>query len=135
MRTTDDKAMEDALEQINEGMFDRMKAKSAGRQAVRAVGGKTGVGGLVQKGKQGIIKGLGGQLTRQAQDQAGKENIAQSSAQVNTLTAQYMQQIQQIASAYKTDIGKLNIDVSMIDDKAAKEIVKLIMAYVPPTGE
>ena len=132
MRDTDDRLMEEALEQMNEGLFDRAKAKRAGQQAVKAAGGKTGLGGLVQKGKQGIIKGLGGQLNRADQKQAGVDNIAQSSGRVNAITASYMQQIQKIAQKYGADIQKLGVDPSMIDDKAARDIVKMIMAYQPP---
>lgn len=134
MTDRDDKLMEEAYDNLNEGWRERMSAKSAGRQAVRDAGGKTGLSGLVQKGKQGIIKGLGGELSRSDVKQQGADNIAQSGGQVNAITASYMQQIQKIANNYKADIGKLNVDVSMIDDKDARQIVKLIMAYVPPNG-
>ena len=132
MINKDDKMLGEAYGQMNEGIFDRAGAKKAGRQAVRDAGGKTGIGGLIQKGKQAAIKGLGGQVTSADKKQASSENIAQSRAQVNAITTSYMQKIQQIAQAYGVDIQKLGVDVSMIEDAKAREIVKLIMAYTPP---
>jgi hypothetical protein len=129
MRDKDDRLMEEALEQMQEGIFDRMGARKAGREAVRAGGGKTGIGGMIQKGKQAAIKGLGGQVTSADRKQASADNIAQSKGQVNALTASYMNKIQKIAQQYGNDIAKLGVDVSMIEDAQAREIVKAILAY------
>lgn len=132
MRDTDDRMLEESYDKINEGIFDRMGAKRAGREAVRAAGGKTGLGGLAQKAKRGVIKGLGGELSRKEKQKIDAESIARSKGQVNALTASYMQKIQEIAQKYGADVQKLGVDLSMIDDKAAREIVRLIMAYQPP---
>lgn len=127
--------MGEAYEQINEGIFDRMKANSAGRQAVRDAGGKTGIGGMIQRGKHGIIKGLGGQLKSGEQKQMNAQSMARSQAQVNNITATYMTQIKKIAENMATDLKKLNVDPSLIEDDAAREIVKLIFDYQPPQSE
>lgn len=132
MRDTDDRMLEESYDKINEGIFDRMGASKAGREAVRAAGGKTGLGGLAQKAKRGVIQGLGGELSRKEKRQVGAEGIAKSKGQVNALTASYMMKIQKIAQQYGADVQKLGVDLSMIDDKAARDIVRMIMAYQPP---
>jgi hypothetical protein len=131
----DDKLLGEAYDQVSEGMFDRLSARRAGNQAVKAAGGKTGISGAIQNAKHGIIKGLGGTLNRKDANQSRKDNIARSRGQVNAITARYMEQIKDIANRYSTDITKLGVDISMIDDDAAREIVRLIMKYNPPQEE
>ncbi len=54
----DDRLLGEAYEEMNEGFMDQIKARRAGKQAFGDAGGKSGIGGLMQKGKRGIINKL-----------------------------------------------------------------------------
>jgi hypothetical protein len=120
MRTNDELIME---QMYTEGLFDRMKAKHAGRVAERGAGA-----GFKAKALGGIGKATTGSAGKfQKTLDAGTE--AKNTAQIEAITSAYMGKLTSIANKYANDIKKLGIDVSMIDDDAARKIIIGLLKY------
>ena len=121
----DDKLLSEAFDdvgQIDEGMFDRLRGKSAGNTAYKAAGGKTGLSGLAQKAKHGAIRGMGGTINRKEQQVIDKATGASNAANVTEVVAQHVLRIQ-------ADLNKMNIDLSMIEDDQLRKAVQGIMEF------
>ena len=125
MSDRDDRLMTEAYDQVNEGIFDRMKAKSAGKDAYKAAGGKTGMAGLGQKARAGIANVVGGQLNSKEKTQMAGAKTAQQFAQLNALVAGYAQKIQ-------ADLQKINVDANGIEDDALRTAIQTIINYKAP---
>lgn len=106
MRNEDDRLLGEAYEQMNEGLFDRMGAKKAGREAFKQAGGKTGLAGLGQRAKHGIIKGLGGQVKSGELKAIDKANVARSTAGADAIVNAYKPKFKALFDQFKMDLGK-----------------------------
>jgi len=129
MITRDDRLLSEAYDdvgQVDEGMFDRMKGRSAGKQAYKDAGGKTGLAGVGQKLKRGAITALGGNVKAGETKQIKAAQNASNAANVAEVAAQHVQKIQ-------ADLNKMQIDLSNIQDDSLRKAIQGIMNYVPTT--
>ena len=121
MRSKDELIMEEVYE---EGIFSQMSAKRQGRKAEREAGGTLGL-----KAKQGLANATGLKMSSKDQTRANTASIAKSSAQINHLTSIYLPKLKKLADRFSTDISKMNVDISMITDDSAREILSALMKY------
>lgn len=124
MRTNDELLME--------GIFDRMRAKSAGRKAERDAGVTLGTKAL-GAGSKFLNKATGGNIagSSKLQKTLDKGSVAKSSAQVANISTAYMQKLKAIADKFAVDIKRLNVDPSMIEDDAVRQILQSLLKYTP----
>lgn len=121
MRNRDEKILEETYEKMSEGILDRIKAGGAQRQAVRDAGGG-GIGGLVNKGKQGLIKKLGGNIS----SQDNQRNMQMGKAKADALAASYMAKIDELANEFWTSLEQTGVDSTMLTDPRAKEVFRAL---------
>lgn len=114
MRDKDDRLMEEALEQMQEGIFDRMRAskgtigKGLGSKAVSGIG--KGISKLAGQGDSRMAQAAR-QAGQAAQDigSAGQMDVQEQKAQ--QLMEIYKQKIDKLYAEIQADAGKLGIDL------------------------
>jgi len=121
MRDKDDRLMEEAFDEIQEGILDRMKGGFASTKAGFDAAGGIGKG-LMGRGKRGIIQGLGGNLNTKDRNQ----NMAEQKAKANALIASYAKKLKELAVEANVALEKLQVDGSMIEDRIAVDAIKLL---------
>lgn len=131
MSDRDDKMLEEAYDNIQEGMFDRAAANKAGKQAFKDAGGKTGLGGLVQRGAQYVADKAGYSASPELQAAQDAQGGAKTAAQVEALAQRYLVDVQKIAANLQKDMGKLGIkDLSSLSktDTRSFNLFRAILA-------
>ena len=104
MRDTDQILLEEAMNQVEEGMFDRMKAKSGTRMASmgnKALGGISKMAGDTRLGK------AAGELQQQGQEDVREQRAAQ-------LMASSAQKVERLLQEFWADAKKLGLDMEQL---------------------
>jgi hypothetical protein len=104
MRDKDQILLEKAFDQVEEGIFDRMKAKSGTRLASlgnKALGGIAKVAGDTRLGR------TAGNLQQQGNMDVEEQRAGQ-------LTANLSQKLESLYNEFKTDAQKIGIDVEKL---------------------
>jgi len=110
-RPVDDKKMWDAYARpktvIEEGIWDRMKARGAGAKSL-------GVGGMAKKyAQKGASKALGAMgATNAAQELSGKAATAGLDAKTLSLITSYITKIEKTINSLNNDMSKLGLDAN-----------------------
>lgn len=108
MNDKDQKLLEEAYAQIEEGFWDRMKAKSGTRMANL---GNKALGGIAKMaGQDSRVGQMAGQL-----QQAGQADVEEKRA--SQLTASLAQKLDKMYNEFKNDATKIGINI----DKLAQE--------------
>lgn len=141
MSTRDNDLINEAYQQVEEGIYDRLRArgaqaigtmKGAGQRiagaAQQAYGrGASAVGSVLDKGAQSLgYQGGGNVLTKygQAQQQVGAKQV--QAGQAASEAAKYDSYIQNAAQGLVTDLQKLNMPVD--DSNALLKDIKTVLA-------
>ncbi len=104
MRDKDQILLEEAFTQVEEGFWDRMKAKSGTRLAnlgTKALGGISKVAGDSRLGR------TAGELQQQGQMDVEEKRAAQ-------LTANFAQKLDSLYADFKKDAGKVGVDLEKL---------------------
>lgn len=98
---------DDNIKALNEGLWDRTKARAAG-----AVGAVKGIGQQIAGGVKGAVAGASGNVAGAAQAaQQGKQGaVSGQVAKINSYKATAQQKIQKLSNEIFSDLGKLGID-------------------------
>ena len=128
MKDSDDKLLEEAYSEIQEGFWDQRAAKKAGKQGYKDAGGKTGLGGLAQKAGQAIGRKVGMQVSPEREAQAQAQQDAQAQGQVSQLANGYMDRIFGILDKLTKDMDDLGIkNIEQVKDERIKYWLKGIL--------
>lgn len=101
MRDKDDKLMEEAFDQIQEGIFDRMKARGG------TIGQKLGAKALSGLGKVAGDTRMGQALTQAGE--AGKMDVQEQRA--SQLMTVYKQKLDKLYADMENDANKVGVDI------------------------
>lgn len=99
MASKDDKLMEEAYDQVNEGMFRRSDAKSGTRLA-----------GLGAKALSGLGKVVPGQIGDAISKQASQNQGGVDAQRLSQLVSLYVQDIEKLMAKMEDDVEKLGMD-------------------------
>lgn len=99
---------DDNINALNEGLWDRTKARAAG-----AVGAVKGIGNQVAGGVKGAIAGATGNVAgATAAAQQGRQGaVSGQVAKINSYKATAQEKIKKLTNEIFSDLGKLGIDV------------------------
>lgn len=99
---------DDNINAINEGLWDRTKARAAG-----AVGAVKGIGQQIAGGVKGAVAGATGNVAgaAQAAQQGQQGRAAGQVAKINSYKATAQEKIKKLTNEIFGDLGKLGIDV------------------------
>lgn len=99
---------DDNINAINEGLWDRTKARAAG-----AVGAVKGLGQQIAGGVKGAVAGATGNIAgaAQAAQQGQQGRVSGQVAKINSYKATAQEKIKKLTNEIFSDLGKLGIDV------------------------